>query len=157
MTKSSPTTSTGNRRVLSGLLIFFILIGSWVAYFLINFDLNDYRKYLEEELSSLLTLPVRIEKIDYNFHETNLALHFSGLQLGDATSVLQVNAPDAILDLQWRGLLVQKFKIIRIDLTGPEVWIRHASEIKDSSTTAAPLPVIAWRIVRNSSEPANQA
>ena len=142
MTKSSPTTSTGNRRVVSGLLIFFILIGSWVAYFLINFDLNDYRKYLEEELSSLLTLPVRIEKIDYNFHETNLALHFSGLQLGDATSVLQVNAPDAILDLQWRGLLVQKFKIIRIDLTGPEVWIRYASEIKDSSTTAAPPPVI---------------
>jgi uncharacterized protein YhdP len=142
MTNSSPTTPSGSRRVLSGLLIVIILIGSWVAYFLINFDLNDYRKYLEEELTSLLTLPVRIDKIHYNFHETNLALHFSGLQVGDATSVLQVKAPDAVLDLQWRGLFVQEFKFTRIDLTGPEVWIRRTSAIKDSSSTAAPLPVM---------------
>ena len=142
MTNSSPTTPTGNRRVLSGLLAIFILIGSWVTYFLINFDLNDYRKYLEGELSSLLSLPVRIDSIGYNFHETNLALHFSGLQLGDATSLLQVNAPDAMLALQWRGLFIQEFKFIRINLTGPEIWIRRTSQAKDSSTTAASSPVM---------------
>lgn len=140
MTNNSPTTSTGNRRGLSGLLVIFILIGSWVAYFLITFDLNDYRKYLEKELSDLLSLPVRIDKINYNFHETNLALHFYGLQVGDATSLLQVNIPDAILDLQWRGLFIQQFKFTRIDLIGPEIWIRRNNAAKASPTAAAPSP-----------------
>jgi hypothetical protein len=33
-----------------------ILVAAWVTYFLVNFDLNDYRQQAEEELSSLLSL-----------------------------------------------------------------------------------------------------
>jgi len=142
MTNNLPKpSSTRRRRVLSGLLVIFILTGSWVAYFLTNFDLNDYRKYLEGELSSLLSLPARIDSIRYNFHETNLALHLNGLQLGDEKSLIQINAPDTMIDLQWRGLFVQEFRFIRISLSQPEIWVRHAAE-KDDRFTKSPTPWI---------------
>lgn len=136
MTKNSPkATSGGRRRLFIGLLVIFILAGSWITFFLVNFDLNDYRKYMEGELSSRLSLPARIDSIHYNLHETNLALHFTGLHLGDETSLLQINAPDIMIDLQWRGLFVQEFRFIRISLTSPEIWVRHAAGEKESSTT----------------------
>lgn len=135
MTNNSPKASTTRRRrVLSGLLVIFILAGAWVAYFLANFDLNNYREYLEEQLSSRLSLPARIDDIQYNFHEANLALHLNGLQLGDEKSLLQINVPDTMIDLQWRGLFVQEFRFIRISLAQPEIWVRRAAGEDDRST-----------------------
>lgn len=131
----------GRRRLLTALLAIFILFSAWIAYFLVNFDLNDYRKYLEEELSALLALPTRIERIHYNLHETNLALHFTGLQMGDETSWLQVNAPDAVVDLQWRGLFMQEFRFLRIGLVGPEIWLRRTAAAEDGAGTASGSPV----------------
>ena len=142
MTNNSPkSSSTRRRRVLSGLLVICVVAGLWIAYFLANFDLNDYRKYLEGELSSLLSLPARIDSIHYNFHKTNLALHLNGLQLGDEKSLMQINAPDTMIDLQWRGLFVQEFRFIRIRLTQPEAWVRRAAE-EDESVTKPPTPLI---------------
>ena len=147
MTNNSPrSSSTGRRRVLSGLLVIFILTGSWLAYFLVNFDLNDYRKYLEGEFSSLLSLPTRIDSIHYNFHETNLALHLNGLQLGDEKSQIQINVPDTMIDLQWRGLFVQVFRFIRIRLTQPEIWVRRVAKEKDR-LTKLPTPLIKGQAI----------
>ena len=147
MTNNSPkVSSTRRRRVLTGLLVIFVLAGSWVAYFLANFDLNDYREYLEVELSNLLSLPARIDSIHYNLHETNLALHVSGLQLGDEKSQLQINATDTMIDLQWRGLFVQEFRFIRITLTQPEIWVRRAAEASDS-LTKPPAPLIMGQTI----------
>lgn len=135
MNSSQKALPGGRRRLFIGLLVMVILAGAWITYFLHNFDLNDYRKELEGELSSLISLPVRIDNIHYNLHETNLALHLSGLQIGDETSVMQINAPDTMIDLQWRGLLAQEFRFIRISLTGPEVWVRHAASEDEIPTT----------------------
>jgi len=140
MTNNSPKSSPSRRRrVLSGLLVIFVLAGSWLAYFLANFNLNDYRESLEGQLSNLLSLPARIDSIHYNFHETNLALHLKGLQLGDEKSLIKINTPDTMIDLQWRGLFMQEFRFIRISLTQPEIWVRRAAG-KDDSVTKPPMP-----------------
>lgn len=120
-----PKTASARRHLfVVGLLVPILLAGAWTSYFLIRFDLNDYRDTVAKELSSRLSLPVQIGDIRYKLHETNLALQVNGLTLGDDTSALEVDLPSLLLDLQWRGLLAGEFRFSRVSLTRPQFRIR---------------------------------
>ncbi len=66
--------------------------------------------------------------------------------MGDETSQVQINAPDTMIALQWRGLFVQEFRFIRISLTQPEIWVRRAAEASDS-LTKPPAPLIMGQTI----------
>ena len=83
MTSHTPKPTPRKRLLLYTIVSTVILVAAWVSYFLINFDLNNYRQHAEEELSSLLSLSVKIGKVHYSFHDTNLALRVTDLQIGD--------------------------------------------------------------------------
>ena len=58
------------RWLLSVMLATIILLAAWITYFLISFDLNDYRQQAEKKLSGIMSLPVKIGDIHYNLHDT---------------------------------------------------------------------------------------
>jgi len=119
-----------------------ILAGTWVTNFLTTFDLNDYRQDAEEQLASLLGLPVTIADIHYNLHNTKLALRFSGVRIGDPTTQLEAQAPDIVIELQWRGLLMREIRFSRISLDAPTLWLRPIAQdttvIDDTISTPRP-------------------
>ena len=115
---------SGRHLLLFGSLAGVILAILWITYFLISFDLNDYRREAETRLAALLGLPVKIGSIRYNLHDTNLALRFVDLQVGDHSGPIQIDAADIIVNLQWRGLLKREFKFAKISLLEPIVLVR---------------------------------
>lgn len=126
MTSHTPKLSPRKRLLLFSVLTTVVLTVVWIAYFLVSFDLNDYRHQAEERLSSLLSLPVKIGTIRYNLHDTNLALHVAGMQIGDNNSTVQVDTPDILINLKWRGLLERNIKFAKISLIKPQIWIKAA-------------------------------
>ena len=90
MTGHTPKFSPLKRLLFLSALTTLVLVVVWIAYFLISFDLNNYRHQAEERLSSLLSLPVKVGAIHYNLHDTNLALHVAGMQIGDNNSTVQI-------------------------------------------------------------------
>ncbi len=118
-------TGTSFKRLLFGFILTTLaLMIAWVSYFLFTLDLNNYRQEMEDQLASLLSSPVHIGTLHYNFHETNLALHVANLEIGNENSLLQVNAPDIMINLQWRGLFERDFRFSKISVTQPQVWVR---------------------------------
>ncbi|RLB61915.1 MAG: hypothetical protein DRH08_13210, partial [Deltaproteobacteria bacterium] len=130
--------------LLKTILTIVLLAATWVLYFIITFDLNNYRQQAEERLSSLISLPVKIGELHFNLHDTNLALYVAGLQIGDKSSILQLDAPDVQMDLQWRGLLERDFKFTKISLVQPQVWLRPAvrTQTDDDSSQATSAPIM---------------
>ncbi len=126
MTSQAPKLSSRKRLLLFSALTTVALAVIWTAYFLSTFDLNDYRQQAEERLSSLLSLPVQIGAIRYNFHDTNLALHVADMQIGDNDSAIQIDAPNILINLQWWGLLERNLKFAKISLIQPQAWVRPA-------------------------------
>ena len=124
MTDHAPPPKQRKRLLLLSILTAAVLAAGWMTYFLVNFDLNDYRQQAEENLSSLLSLPVKLGDIHYNFHDTSLALHIANLQIGDKGTAVQFSAPSAMLNLQWRGLLKRDFKFIE-RFTGRNIKVLH--------------------------------
>ncbi len=92
MTNHAPPQKTPKSLLLLSVLTITILAVGWVTYFLINFDLNDYRQQIGKNLSSLLSLPVKVGDIHYNLNGTNLALHVADLQIGGKDTAVQVDA-----------------------------------------------------------------
>jgi hypothetical protein len=115
------------RLLLYILLTAFILTASWTTYFLVNFDLNNYRKDAEARLSSILSLPVTLGKIKYNLHDANLALHIDGLQLGNDSSTIQIDAKSILLNLQWMGLFTRNFEFAKVSLVQPQVLFKSTT------------------------------
>ncbi len=144
MTSKTKKTTPRKRLLLKTILTIVLLVVAWVTYFLVNFDLNNYRQQAEERLSSLLSLPVKIGEIHYNFHDTNLALHVAGLQIGDKSSTLQLDTPDIQINLQWLGLLKRDFRFSRISLVQPQFWVRSAIDAQTSvdNSQAKPTPIM---------------
>lgn len=128
MTEQPSQPVQSKRLFLYSILTIAILAAVSIAYFLITFDLNNYRKNAEEELSSLLSLPVSLGEIRYNLQNANLALHIDGLQLGDESSKFRVEAEKALLTLRWRGLLEREFEFAKISLLQPQVLIKTAAK-----------------------------
>jgi uncharacterized protein involved in outer membrane biogenesis len=126
MTNHVPTTTSRKRLLVFSILAVIVLAVAWIGHFLINFDLNDYRQQAEERLSSMLSLPVKAGDLSYNLHDTNLALHVAGLQIGDEDSTVLVEAPEILIDLQWRGLLARELKFARISLIEPRISLKAA-------------------------------
>ena len=124
MTEPAAKHLSGRHLLLFGSLAGIVLVIAWITYFLVSFDLNDYRRDAEVRLATLLGLPVQIGDIRYNLHDTNLALHFADLQVGDSSSPIQVDAADIIINLQWRGLLKRRIKFAKISLLEPTVLVR---------------------------------
>lgn len=135
MTSHTPKSSPRKRLLLFSALTTVVLTVAWIAYFLTSFDLNNYRYQTEERLSSLLSLPVKVGAMHYNLHDTNLALHVAGMQIGDSNSTVQVDAPDILINLKWSGLLELKIKFAKISLVRPQIWIRPS--ISTSSSDGA--------------------
>jgi hypothetical protein len=124
MTEQPSQPIQSKRLLLYSLLTIAILAAVSIAYFLFTFDLNNYRKYAEEELSSLLSLPVTLGEIGYKLQDTNLALHISWLQVGDSRSKLQVEAEEVLVNLRWWELLERKFEFSKISLRQPQILIK---------------------------------
>ena len=143
MTSHTPKHSPRKRLLLFSVLTTVVLTVAWIAYFLASFDLNNYRQQAEESLSSMLSLPVKVGAIHYNLHDTNLALHVTGMQIGDNKSTVQIDAPDILINLKWRGLLERNIKFAKISLIQPQIWIKPATTtqngavIPQSETTPA--------------------
>ena len=124
MTSHAPKPTPRKRLLLFTVLSAVILAIAWITYFLVNFDLNNYRQQAEERLSSLLSLSVKIGEVRYSLNDTNLALRVVNLQIGDEDSTIQIDAPDILMNLQWRGLLERNFKFTKISLAQPHIWVR---------------------------------
>ncbi|MDT8443197.1 MAG: AsmA-like C-terminal domain-containing protein [Desulfuromonadales bacterium] len=144
MTNPVPRTTSRKRLLVLSILAIIVLAVVWIGHFLINFDLNDYRQQAEEKLSSLLSLPVKAGDVSYNLHDTNLALRVAGLQIGDDDSALQVETPEILIDLQWRGLLARDLKFARISLLEPRIRIKAVANEPDGEAPSheKPLPTI---------------
>ncbi len=136
---------SGKQRLLFGSLAGVVLVIAWITYFLISLDLNDYRREAEARLAAFLGLPVKIGSIRYNLHDTNLALHFVDLQVGDSSTTIQVDAADIMINLQWRGLLKREIKFAKISLLEPIVLIRSlrsaSANAESSATEPDPLKI----------------
>ena len=130
MTSHTPKATPRKRLLLFTILSAVILVVAWTTYFLINFDLNNYRQQAEERLSSLLSLSVKIGELHYSFNDTNLALRVVNLQIGDKDSTVQIDAPNILMNLQWRGLLERNFKFTKISLAQPHIWVRPAINVQ---------------------------
>ena len=128
MTEQPSQPVQSKRLLLYSILTIAILAAVSIAYFLFTFDLNNYRKNAEEELSSLLSMPVTLGEIGYKLHDTNLALHIDGLQLGDSSSKLQVETEKVLVTLRWRGLLERKFEFAKISLRQPQILIKTTTD-----------------------------
>ncbi|GEM_PF-1226799 len=126
MTSHTPKPTSRKRLLLFTISSVVILVAAWTTYFLLNFDLNNYRQQAEEKLSSLLSLDVRIGEVNYSFHDTSLALRVTTLQIGDKDSIIQVNTPEVLFNLQWRGLFERNFEFTKISLVRPQIWVRPA-------------------------------
>ncbi|NIW43414.1 MAG: hypothetical protein GWN30_01165, partial [Gammaproteobacteria bacterium] len=113
--------SKSNRIYLFCFLTVILLIGAWIAYFIISFDLNDYRRHAEQRLASILSLPVAIGEMEYKFHGSRLALEITGIQIGDKNTPAEINAPKLLVDLQWSGLLQRDFRFGTISLLRPYI------------------------------------
>lgn len=125
MTEAHSQPSQRKRLLLFSLLIVVIIAAVSIGYFLFTFDLNDYRKNAQERLSSLLKLPVTLGNIRYNLQDTNLALDIDGLQLGDDSSDLQVEAKQVVVYLHWLDLLEREFNFAKIRLVEPKILIKQ--------------------------------
>jgi hypothetical protein len=139
MTEQPSQPVQSKRLLLYSILTIVILAAVSIAYFLFTFDLNNYRENAEEELSSLLSLPVSLGEIGYKLHDTNLALHVNGLQLGDSSSKLQVEAEKVLVTLRWRGLLERKFEFVKISLRQPQILIKTTTDaVTEDSNRSQP-------------------
>ncbi|MGK2943565.1 MAG: YhdP family protein [Desulfuromonadales bacterium] len=141
MTKHTPTVRSWKRLLLFSVLTAITLAAVWVAHFLINFDLNNYRQQAEARLSSLLSLPVKAGDIHYNIHDTNLALHLADLQIGDDDSDVQVDVPEILINLQWWELLARKINFAKIILIEPRIKVRVALDVQASEDHPQEKPV----------------
>jgi uncharacterized protein involved in outer membrane biogenesis len=128
MTEQPSQPVQSKRLLLYSILTIAILAAVSIGYFLFTFDLNNYRENAEEELSSLLSLPVTLGEIGYKLHDTNLALHIEGFQLGDSSSKLQVETEKVLVTLRWRGLLERKFEFVKISLRQPQILIKTTTD-----------------------------
>jgi hypothetical protein len=136
MTSHTPKATPRKRLLLFTILSVAILVVAWITYFLLTFDLNNYRQQAEERLSSLLSLSVKIGEVHYSLNDTNLALRVANLQIGNKDSTVQVDAPDILINLQWRGLLERNFKFTKISLAQPHIWVRPAINVKIDEDSA---------------------
>lgn len=124
MTNHKPKRSPRKLFLLISALTTAVMAVAWITYFLISFDLNNYRHQAEEKLSSLLSLPVKLGDIHYNLHDTNLALHVAGMQIGNNDSRIQIDSPNILINLQWLGLLERDIRFAKISLIQPQFWVR---------------------------------
>ncbi|TNF51291.1 MAG: hypothetical protein EP304_00735, partial [Deltaproteobacteria bacterium] len=128
MTEQPSQPVQSKRLLLWSLLTIATLAAASIAYFLFTFDLNNYRKTAEQELASLLSVPVTLGEIGYKLYDTNLALHINGLQLGDSSSKFQVETEKALVTLRWKGLLERKFEFAKISLRQPQIHIKKTTD-----------------------------
>lgn len=131
MTNRPPKPTSRKRLLLFSILSVTIIVIAWTAFFLLNFDLNNYRQQAEEKLSALLSLDVRIGTVNYSFQDTNLALRVTTLQIGNQDSIIQIDTPEVVFNLQWRGLLERNFKFTEISLIKPRIWVRPAVNVQN--------------------------
>ena len=138
MTEQPSQPVQSKRLLLYSFLTIAILVAISIAYFLFTFDLNNYRKNAEEELSSLLSQPVTLGEIEYKLHDANLALHINGLQLGDSSSKLQVETEKVLVTMSWRGLLERKFEFAEISLSQPQILIKATTNTVTEDSNRLP-------------------
>ena len=131
MTHPEPKRSAFKKYFILSLLFVFILTGSWISYFLTTFDLNDYRRQVEEQLESVLSIPVQIGQLHYNLHETSIALKIDGLEIGSKETEIQLTAPKILLSLAWQGLFNQDIRFTELTLDKPELHIRPKEKIDE--------------------------
>lgn len=141
MTRPEDKPVTCKKLLTAVSLMAVILLTAWLINFLVRFDLNDYRRQVEERLSTLVSLPVRIGALHYKFHDTSLALQIDGLYLGDSSSSLQLDAARVLIELQWWGLLQRDIRFTRISLIEPHILARPpAATLPGAASDGAPAP-----------------
>jgi hypothetical protein len=124
-------------------------VAVWITYFLISFNLNDYRQQVEKKLAVMMSQPVKIGDIHYNLHDNNLALHVADLQIGSNDSAFLLDAPDLMINLQWMGLLQRDIKFAKISLTRPQLFLKaiHDTHSINGKLRTHPAPLTidqAW-------------
>lgn len=129
MTQSDPEKTFFKRPLILALLAILLLAAAWVSYYLSTFDLNNYRQEAEDQLASMLSLPVKIEQLHYNFYEAHVALIAEGVRIGSEESFIQVEAPRTIVSLKWQGLFARKIQFAEISLDKPEIWVRQEHKV----------------------------
>ncbi|MBP5343663.1 MAG: AsmA family protein [Alphaproteobacteria bacterium] len=92
------------RKIFFGLFLLIILIVAGVTIFLMTFDLNNYRRLIEEKLSALLNRPVTVQSMEMKlaFIPT---VHIQDLVIGNPEGMsseqpfFKINQMDAVLEL----------------------------------------------------------
>jgi hypothetical protein len=140
MTAPGTDRRRSRRTLLAGLALVLLLLAGWIGYVLSTFDLDSYRRQLEQTLSANLSLPVSIDAIDYRFHDTRLALHIAGIEVGDDQSRLSASLPNALLDLRWIGLLSGQLRFARVSLEQPRLNLVSSDRLADEQPDRATAP-----------------
>lgn len=140
MTDRSSTQKPRRRLLLFTFLGCGALLIAWVAFFLATFDLNNYRREIQNYLSDLLAQPVTVGNLRYQLHDTRLALQIDGLRVGNRETAFEVDAPDILVDLQWRGLLERRIRISKISLSAPSVRVTPSRFLPEATPEVAENP-----------------
>jgi len=112
------------RRPLAlALALLLVSLGSWIALFLVRFDLNDYREQLQARLSEYLEMPVQLGTAHLRLRDVGIAVSFDDIHLGDEQTVYEIESPEFWVVLEWQGLLQRQLRFSRVGLIRPEVRI----------------------------------
>lgn len=120
--------------VFSGAAILLFLLSLWVSYFIVTFDLNDYRKQLQKTLSTHLALPVHLGNAKLKLRDAGLAVSFSSVTIGDETTSISVQTSELWLLLEWPALLRQKPGFSKIGMLQPQVRLTLSPRSEEGET-----------------------
>lgn len=110
-----------NHPVISIAAAVVILASFWAGYFLATFDLNDYRRQLQDSLETRLSVPVRLGQAKLRLRDAGIAVSFRDVAIGDESSRFSLEAPELWLSFEWSALFRQKLHFSKIGLFEPTV------------------------------------
>ena len=119
--------------VFAGTIFFLFLVVLWIGYFLGTFDLNDYRRQLQDTLSAHLSLPVRLGNAHLKLGDAGVVLSFSDVAIGDETTAAALASNELWLTLEWKSLFRQKLGFSNISLLQPELRLTLPSRAANGS------------------------
>lgn len=105
-------------RILYALLILCVILVTATILFLSHIDLDDYRKSLEQQLSSALNQPVTIGRGSLTYSH-GLALELEQFQIG-AGNRPAVKIPRLLATLELKPLLDRQFILKQVDIENPQ-------------------------------------
>jgi hypothetical protein len=107
--------------VITILALLLVATALWIAWFVHSFDLNQYRRQLEKELTARLSAPVALGEARLRLHDAGVAISFSHVKIGNSSTPASVETRELWMLLEWSGLLQKEVRFSKIGLTQPSV------------------------------------